>query len=171
MKSRLSPISPRSTVHGRQSTGRFCGLWSVDRGLMFFVTIAALSTLTVASARPQYESVCIRNACVRAEIADTPESRRQGLMFRERLYEKEGMLFIFDREERQSFWMKNMKFPLDIIWISADKRIVSMAERLQPCGNIACESVRPPSKAKFVLEVRAGFARQYGITPGDFVTF
>lgn len=128
------------------------------------------------------KKVCLRDVCVQVEIADTDVKRQQGLMFRESLAESEGMLFIFKKEARHSFWMKNTKFPLDIIWIDRDKRIVDIKAGVPPCKEIyesfdggnrekSCESFSPREKALYVLEVNAGFTEKNKIWAGDKVSF
>ena len=89
------------------------------------------------------------------EIADTNESRRLGLMFRKNLAKNHGMIFVFENEGRHSFWMKNTLIPLDLVWISADKKVVDI-KTLQPCLQDPCPSCHPQDKAQYVLEIRAG---------------
>lgn len=116
------------------------------------------------------KKVCLRDVCVQAEIADTDVKRQQGLMFREGLPEDAGMLFIFEEEARYSFWMKNMRFPLDIIWIDKNKRIVDIKTDVPAC-NETCESLTPCDKTLYVLEVNAGFTKKNEIKIGDRVSF
>lgn len=138
--------------------------------------------LSVACFGQEVREVCIKEACVQVEIVDTDVKRQQGLMFRESLAESEGMLFIFEKEARHSFWMKNTKFPLDIIWIDKDKCIVDIKTGVPPCKEIyesfdggnrekSCESFSPREKALYVLEVNAGFAEKNKIWAGDKVSF
>ena len=90
------------------------------------------------------------------EIADTPSKRQKGLMFRKHLCGACGMLFIFEKEEPLNFWMKNTLIPLDIVFISKDKKAVDLAT-LKPCpdeGN--CPIYESKSPAQYVLEVKAG---------------
>lgn len=98
------------------------------------------------------------------EIADTPASRGRGLMFRERLAEDEGMLFLFDEVERASFWMKNTSLPLDMLFIAADGRIADMHQDAVPHSTRPINSDGP---VLAVLEVRAGTVRKLGIRIGD----
>ncbi len=115
--------------------------------------------------------VCIGKACVGVEIADSDALRAQGLMFRDRLAGNRGMLFIFEHESLHSFWMKNTRIPLDMIWIGADKRVVSVKENVPPCVSGTCETYSPEAKALYVLEVNAGWAARNGIRVGDPVKF
>jgi len=90
-------------------------------------------------------------------------------MFRKGLAEDEGMLFIFDKEERHNFWMKNMEFALDIIWVGRDRRIVDIHQNVPPCRD-ECPGISPRAQAGFVLEVNAGFVRKNHIRIGDSLT-
>lgn len=91
-------------------------------------------------------------------------------MFRKRLPRKHAMLFVFEKETRYPFWMKNMKFALDIIWLSKDKQVVYIAKNVQPCQD-SCESIAPDKEAQFVLEVNADFADKYKIKIQDRAKF
>lgn len=103
---------------------------------------------------------------------DSEAQKMRGLMYRESLAWKSGMLFIFDKEAQYSFWMKNMLIPLDIIWIDSNKKIVDITQDALPCkGQAACESIIPVAGAKYVLEVNSGFTDKNQIKIGDFVDF
>ena len=115
--------------------------------------------------------VCFKNVCVRAEVVADDPARIKGLMFREKLGDNEGMLFVFPFDARQSFWMKNMRFALDIIWIDRDKMIVDMREDVPPCAADACRGLNPQAACRYVLEVTAGFVRRHGIKAGQRIRF
>lgn len=102
------------------------------------------------------------------EIADSPEKRRVGLMFRDPLPENHGMLFIFGREQAYSFWMMDMKFSLDIIWIDGDGIVLHVENDVPPCSG-ACPSYQPNVSALYVLEVNAGFADSIDLRAGTFI--
>jgi uncharacterized membrane protein (UPF0127 family) len=108
---------------------------------------------------------------VKAEIAKNFYERQRGLMFRNSLAENEGMLFIFADEKTLSFWMKNVKFPLDLIFISGEKKIVDIKRNFKPCLIKNCLSYVSAEPAKFVLEVNAGFADKNGIKLSDKIEF
>ena len=91
-------------------------------------------------------------------------------MFRKNLPENEGMLFVFEREDYHGFWMMNMSFPIDIIWMDSGKKIVHIEKNLQPC-RITCTSYKPNEKAMYVLEVNANFTDKHGIELGSVVKF
>ena len=115
-------------------------------------------------------TVCIKDTCIQAEVVSAFAEREKGLMFRESLAVDRGMLFIFEEEGLYSFWMKNMRFPLDIIWLDLNKKIVDIKENVPPCGE-SCEILNPGNKAKYVLEVNAGFAGRNKIKVGESVEF
>ncbi len=114
--------------------------------------------------------VCFPNACIEAELAQTPEKRSQGLMFRQVLREGEGMLFAFETEAVYSFWMKNTLIPLDMIWVDSSKKVVHI-EHAIPCTTERCQSYTPSVAALYVVEVNAGFAEENNIKIGDAVEF
>jgi uncharacterized membrane protein (UPF0127 family) len=100
------------------------------------------------------------------EIADTPASREQGLQYRETLSASQGMLFVFPDEDVRTFWMKNTPLPLDLIFISADLKIVGIIPNTTPFS-LAPLSVSKPSR--YVLEIKGGAAESAGIHTGDNV--
>ncbi len=102
------------------------------------------------------------------EIADTEEKRTQGLMFRASMKENQGMLFIFDREEMQAFWMKNTMIPLDMIFVNAKKEIVNIRRNARPYDLSSYTSLAP---TKYVVEVNGGYCKRHGIKSGDRITF
>ncbi|MEO1336362.1 MAG: DUF192 domain-containing protein [Myxococcota bacterium] len=104
----------------------------------------------------------------RAELADSPDERTQGLMFRESLSDAHGMLFLFPVEQQLSFWMKNTLIPLDIIFIREDRTILGIVENAEPR---TMTSRMIPGRSQFVLEINGGLAAKKGIQAGQKVTF
>jgi uncharacterized protein len=102
------------------------------------------------------------------EVADDDASRQQGLMNRSFMGNNQGMLFIFDVEEPQAFWMRNTIIPLDIIYVNKNMEIVSIQENAQPLND---RSLPSKGAALYVVEVNAGFCVQYGITAGCKIKF
>jgi uncharacterized membrane protein (UPF0127 family) len=105
---------------------------------------------------------------VRVELARTPGEIRRGLMWRRYLPRNAGMLFLFEEPERQVFWMRNTYVALDMIFIGADLMVVGIVENAAPLSD-EDRAVETPSQ--YVLEVRAGFAREHGISIGAPVRF
>jgi len=104
---------------------------------------------------------------LKVDVVNTPELREQGLSGRTKLLPDEGMLFVFDRPEAYSFWMKKMNFPIDIIWIGDDSRIVDITHSASE--DSFPQSFTPQAPARYVLEVNAGFSQEHGIKIGDIV--
>ena len=100
------------------------------------------------------------------EIADDNDERAKGLMFREKLDENEGMLFVFDDESYQTFWMKNMLIPLDLIFIGKNFEIVGI-KNAEPCKTENCILYQSSKPAMYVLEVNNGFAVKNNIKTGN----
>ncbi|MBX2871818.1 MAG: DUF192 domain-containing protein [Saprospiraceae bacterium] len=98
------------------------------------------------------------------EIADTPDTRTQGLMWRRSMEDNQGMLFIMEENEPQSFWMLNTYISLDIIYVNEHKEIVSIQANTTPQST---QSVPSGAAAKYVVEVNAGFAAEHGLEVGD----
>lgn len=107
--------------------------------------------------------VRIRGTVIPVEIRSDPEGRMWGLSWRESLPDGEGMLFLFPKKDRYSFWMKDMKFPIDIIWMS-DGRVLEITPSV-PITPL--KTYRPEHPVDFVLEVDAGFSERHSIRPGD----
>lgn len=115
--------------------------------------------------------VCIKGYCVKAEVVDNEAGRESGLMFRDRLRQDQGMLFIFEKNGIYSIWMKNMLLALDIIWISQDKKIVYFIENAQPCSSESCPVFTSFNPARYVLEVCPGFIKGHSLHSGDSLEF
>lgn len=96
---------------------------------------------------------------IQIENAKTPESLKQGLMYRTQLPKKHGMLFHFAKPNHWRIWMKNTLIPLDIIWINSNKRVIYYLDNVQPCNTpFDCPTYKPQTKEKalYVLEIAAG---------------
>ncbi|MEX0406648.1 DUF192 domain-containing protein [Aquibium sp. LZ166] len=102
------------------------------------------------------------------EIADEPEERRRGLMFRERLPESQGMLFVFEQTQPLGFWMMNTILPLDLLFISEDGEVRAILQG-EPYSTDTI-SPGPDEPGRFVLELNAGTAEAQGIEVGDRLT-
>ena len=102
------------------------------------------------------------------EVADRPEERRRGLMFREVLPTDEGMLFVFEREEPLSFWMKDTVIPLSIAFISGDGEIVDIQDMEPLDDRTSHRSARP---ALYALEMNRGWFERHRVEVGERVEF
>ena len=108
--------------------------------------------------------VVINEKIIFVELAITPEDRQRGLMERDLLEKDNGMLFVFSEEDAYSFWMKNMKISLDIIWINADGNVVYFVEDAPPCVQSPCQTYSPNADALYVLEVNPGVIDVLGLS-------
>src|SRR5215470_3528939 len=140
------------------------------RALSAIALIVALFIATACQGQPR---VTIqpkegRERSFQVEIADTPAKRELGLQYRRELGADQGMIFLFPNESQQTFWMKNTPIPLDMIFISHDRKIVGIVEQATPF-TLDPRSVGKPSQ--YVLEINGGLAKRYGIRPGDSVRF
>ena len=110
---------------------------------------------------------------VRVEVAANDELRAQGLMYRDHLDPDRGMLFFFTAPGPHSFWMKNTRIALDMIWLDADRRILHIERNVPPCRADPCPSYGPGSdvKAMYVLEIAGGVADVHQLKQGDVLQF
>lgn len=111
--------------------------------------------------------ICFKDNCFEVELALTSKQKEKGLMFRKDLSRDKGMLFVYNNEIISSFWMKNVNFPLDIIWISENKEVVFISKNTLPCLTENCPSIKPTEKAKYVLEIKGGISEEIGLKVGD----
>jgi uncharacterized protein len=140
--------------------------------LSIFSLIIIIPVLFITKLLPsdvQYKAVKLGNVSVKAEVADTPLRQVEGLMSKDSLPPKEGMLFIFGSEGSHGIWMMNMSFAIDILWINRDLEIVDIAEDAQPC-TFKCPVYQPDEKSLYVLEVNSGFVKKNGIRVGDSIS-
>jgi uncharacterized membrane protein (UPF0127 family) len=124
----------------------------------------------------EYNTVPVRlpsGKVIRAEQLSQPDEITRGMMFREDLPEDRGMLFYYSKPGFYSYWMHQVRVPLDIVWLNSAKQVVQVVHQAPPCPG-------PPEKcpvygggfeAQFVLEVRAGVARANGVRPGAQIEF
>jgi uncharacterized membrane protein (UPF0127 family) len=106
------------------------------------------------------------------EIADNDASRAQGLMFRDKMADGHGMLFIHDYEEPQAYWMKNTRIPLDILYFDTGRRLVTQQRDVPPCSaGDACPIYPSNAPARYVLELNAGQAAKLKLQDGSEIRF
>jgi len=101
------------------------------------------------------------------ELATVPEDQAQGLMYRESLPDKTGMLFVFDQPAPHHFWMKNTMIPLDIVWIDDSGKVVFISARTPPCKADPCPTYGPDVAVSRVLEIAGGKAAEEGVVVGS----
>jgi len=138
------------------------------------LALAALLALAVwpvldAGARGGLETreMPIAGEAFTVELAVAPADRRRGLMHRSGLPAGRGMLFIYPEEASRAFWMKNVGFPIDILFLDGDGKLVSISPRAAPCHRDPCPLYRSDAPARYVLELPAGTAERLDLRPGD----
>ena len=109
------------------------------------------------------------NKIIHVKLADTRETQTRGLSGAPDLNSFDGMLFIFPEEHTARFWMKEMNFPLDIIYLNNQKQIVEIHRELPPCADIAaCPKISAAgANVRFVLEIAAGKAAESNLQIGQ----
>ena len=115
-------------------------------------------------------SVVLGGKTFSVEIADTREKQALGLMFRDSMPADEGMIFLFPNEAPRSFWMKNCRFPQDIMYFDKELKMVSISANTPPCRTERCPNYPSAGPAMYVLELNAGVASELGVGPGDLLT-
>ncbi len=136
------------------------------------VALAACSdraaTRVTPPAHGEPEVVIAGSLHVKVELARSDPDRQRGLMWRRSLEPGRGMLFLFEQPQPLKFWMKNTYIPLDMIFLSGDRRIVGIEENAEP---LTTQPRGPDAPSQFVLEVPGGWARAHGVEPGMAVEF
>ena len=106
------------------------------------------------------------------DVVSTPADLKQGLSGRKSMLPRQGMLFVFSSLGKQSMWMPNMNFPLDIVWVDDDKTITKIEENATPCAdNHNCKSYSSVYPAKYAIELNAFDASRIGLRVGLQLSF
>jgi len=133
---------------------------------------AALVSGAVAAASPAVVPLTLPSGKVlQAEVMVNDEDRAMGLMFRPSLSLDRGMIFVFETADFHGIWMKNCKFPIDIVWLDEAKRVVHLAEAVPPCKADPCPVYEPLQRAAYVVEMNAGQARREKAVIGASLSF
>ena len=134
--------------------------------LILLLTLVATTACTHAAV-----TVTLREQTFNVEIADDNSERARGLMYRDQMAADAGMLFLFDRQEPQAFWMKNTRIPLDILYFDNGWILVGWSLNTPPCSlGDRCPSYPSQAPARYVLELNAGTAERIGAQFGDKLT-
>jgi uncharacterized membrane protein (UPF0127 family) len=116
--------------------------------------------------------VIVKAFDLNADIPIISEQMSKGLAVKNQLKENEAMLFVFEKPGRHSFWMKDMKFPIDIFWLDSDGKVVYIKENMQPCiSTIICILYTPNTDSQYVLETVAGFTQRHNVSVGTNIDF
>lgn len=136
--------------------------------IIILIAFAGFIFFQFSKASVPTSKVIIGEHTFNVSVAKTTEELQKGLSERNSLPQEQGMLFVFDQPADHSFWMKGMKFPIDIIFINNDK-IVSISKNAQPVKdeNATLPLYNSGASADKVLEINAGLSDKYGFKPGD----
>lgn len=149
---------------------------SLNRKLLFLTVAVILLTTSIwffpyhcnsiacLQNNAQNKAVLIKNNKVFVTVANTDAEREQGLSGRDGLKDNEGLLFVFDKSDKYGFWMKDMKFSIDIVWIQNEK-IVFIQKAVSP--STYPNVFTPTESANMVIELPSGFCDTHGILVGD----
>jgi uncharacterized membrane protein (UPF0127 family) len=122
-----------------------------------------------------HAKVTVNGFDVMADVAVTDEQHTKGLDIKNNLTENQGMLFVFEQPYRYGFWMKGMKFPIDIIWLDTNGTVTHIEHSLKPCppsnSNLVCPVYFPEKDSLYVLETVPGFSMKHNVTLGTHVSF
>lgn len=132
--------------------------------------LCVLMLITFTACASGGPSVELGGKTFAVEISDTSEKQALGLMFRDSMEADKGMLFIFPNEAPRSFWMKNTRIPLDIMYFDKKLKMVSISADTPPCKITRCPSYPSKGPAMYVLELNAGAAKKLGVGEGDILT-
>lgn len=136
--------------------------------IIFLVTLILMGALFLNKS-PRQGLVTIGGKTIKVEMAQTLVERERGLSGKTILPEGTGMLFIFEKPDYYGFWMKDMNFPIDIIWIGRDYKIVDVSADVSP--STFPKTFSPKEPVQYILEVNSGWAEQNKVAVGDSIDF
>jgi uncharacterized protein len=140
------------------------------RGVLLFASIVVADS--VALAGPAVIPLRLPSGKVlQSEVMVKDEDRAMGLMFRPSLPSDRGMLFVFEQPDFHGIWMKNCKFPIDIVWLDEGRRVVDVAAKVPPCKADPCPVYQPLGRASYVVEMGAGQAGREKVGRGALLDF
>ena len=138
----------------------------------FLLAALVLAGASLAAAAPAVVPLTLPSGKVlQVEVMVSDEDRAMGLMFRSSLAEDRGMLFLFERPDFHSIWMKNCRFPIDIVWLDEEKKVVDVKEAAPPCKADPCPVYQPMRRASWVVEISSGQAKREKLVRGAAVKF
>jgi hypothetical protein len=146
---------------------------SAERGART-ATPAATAAATVTPVAFGTTQLRAGDRVLRVEVASTPVQSERGLGYRDALAPDAGMIFDLHATAVPVFWMKGMRFPLDMVWIDDAKRVVDITRDVQPqpgAGDAELRRYSPRVPVRYTLEVNAGAAERLGLTPGVQLAF
>lgn len=133
-------------------------------GAILWAVRSDLTNTTNAGKELACTGLTLKEQCFKVDTADTEVQRQKGLSLRDSLPQDLAMLFTFEMPSRQCMWMRDMKFPIDIIWLNDQKKVVKIETNVDPATYPATFCA---DDTKYVVEINAGLARSIGLSVGD----
>jgi len=144
----------------------------VSRGLgAVALVLLGLGALPLGAGPEEIPLTLPSGKVLQVEVMVKDEDRAMGLMFRPSLALDRGMLFLFEHPDFHGIWMKNCKFPIDILWLDEARTVVHLMENAPPCKAEPCPVFEPLRRASYVVELNAGQARREKAVVGSSVLF
>ena len=137
--------------------------------MLRLLALTFILVTTNAACAPAGPWVKLRGETFTVEIADDAEEMQLGLMFRDSMAADHGMIFIYQDEGLRSFWMKNTRLSLDILFFNSERELVDWHVDVPPCKTPQCPSYPSQVPARYVLELNAGKAAELGVEKGDIL--
>jgi uncharacterized protein len=134
----------------------------------------ALLVLAAPAARPSPAEIPLKlpsGHVFTAELMEKDEDRAMGLMYRRSLAQDRALLFLFERPDFHGIWMKNCRFPIDIVWLDAEHKVVHVEKAAPPCKQDPCPVYQPLKRASYVVEMNAGQAYREKLELGTSIDF
>lgn len=138
-------------------------------GGVVLIVIATAIAFMATNFQPRTE-VRVGSGVFQVKVAADPKAREVGLSSVEQLGPNEGLLMVFETEDKHGIWMKDMKVPIDIVWLDSSKKVIHIVTNAAP--ELSTDHTFTPTKpAKYVLELRAGATAQFTVKIGDTADF
>lgn len=137
---------------------------------LVLILVALVASYVVQNFHAPTTQVTIGSGVFHARLADTDLTREKGLSGVEKMAPNDALLMVYDTENTWGIWMKDMKIPLDIVWLDAEKKVVYIVMNASPDLGTS-KTFTPTNPAKYVLEVPSGAVKTSGIKVGDTASF
>ncbi|HWZ65342.1 MAG TPA: DUF192 domain-containing protein [Patescibacteria group bacterium] len=138
-------------------------------GIVLGLIFVSISTMLIVVSSIHKTQITIGGATLLARVAKTDQELSHGLSGTSDLKDSQGMLFVFGYADKWTIWMKDMKYPIDVIWLDKDKKVIDVAVNLTP--DSYPQSFKPNQNALYVLEVPSGFITRHNIVSGTKASF
>ncbi len=133
------------------------------------IIIMIITAIIILTGCSKQDTITINKTRIIVEVVQTDIAKYRGLMFRESLGENSGMLFVYSNDRIRGIWMKNMNFPLDLVYINSKNIITDIIPNVPSCTEEPCKIYNSENPVRYVLEVNAGFAQRNNIITGQMV--